>query len=364
MIISDYRKITVKIGSNVLTKDDGTLNVARIAHLVDQMAALHEQGVEIILVSSGAVAAGKQEIKIRKKMDPVSERQLCSAIGQVKLINRYTDFFREHHLLCAQILTTKDNFSDREHYLNMKNCISTLLENKVIPIVNENDAISVTELMFTDNDELSGLIASMQNSDALILLSNIDGLYDGNPENRNSKVIRDIEPSDRKWQKHISTQKSGFGRGGMLTKSAIARKVAKEGIPVYIANGLHDNILTQLMEQDNNVTRTLFKPDQHKSSTIKKWIAYSSSFAKGELTVNRGAEEALFSPKSTSLLPVGVTQVKGTFRKGDIIKIKNETHQLIGWGKAQYGSEKVTRELESNHQRPIVHYDYLYLIDN
>ena len=145
-----YKRITVKVGSNVLTKQDGTLNVARIAHLVDQIAFLHKNGVEVILVSSGAVAAGKSELKCHKKLDPVSSRQLWSAIGQVKLINRYADFFSDHDIICAQVLTTKDNFADRNHYLNMKNCFTTLLENKVIPVVNENDTISVTELMFTD----------------------------------------------------------------------------------------------------------------------------------------------------------------------------------------------------------------------
>ena len=124
----NYKRITVKVGSNVLTKSDGTLNVARIAHLVDQIAYLHKRGVEVILVSSGAVAAGRSELKIKKKLDTVSSRQLCSAVGQVKLINRYSDFFREHGIVCAQVLTTKDNFADRNHYLNMKNCFTTLLE--------------------------------------------------------------------------------------------------------------------------------------------------------------------------------------------------------------------------------------------
>ena len=137
-------------------------------------------------------------------------------------------YVRDQGIICAQVLTTKDNFSDRNHYLNMKNCITTLLENRVLPIVNENDTISVSELMFTDNDELSGLIASMQNSEALIILSNVDGIYDGDPSLPESKIIEEIHVKDKDWMKNISQQKSGFGRGGMLTKSSIARKVAKE----------------------------------------------------------------------------------------------------------------------------------------
>ena len=188
-----YKKITVKIGSNVLAKADGTLNVERIAHLVDQIAFLHKNGIEVVLVSSGAVAAGRAILEPSKKADAVSRRQLWAALGQVKLISRYSDFFNERDLICAQVLTTKENFSSRGHYLNMKNCFNTLLENKVIPIVNENDTISVTELMFTDNDELSGLIASMVNSEALIILTNVDGIYDSHPKNENAEVIRVIK---------------------------------------------------------------------------------------------------------------------------------------------------------------------------
>ena len=359
----NYNKITIKVGSNVLTKSDGTLNVARIAHLVDQIAVLHKNGVEVILVSSGAMAAGRSEVSLARKLDPVSSRQLWSAVGQVKLINRYSDLFKEHGIPCAQVLTTKDNFADRNHYLNMKNCFSTLLENAVVPIVNENDTISVTELMFTDNDELSGLIASMQDSEALIILSNIDGVYDGDPKLEGSEIIREIQVSDKEWMEHISTQKSNFGRGGMLTKSNIARKVAKGGIPVHIANGLKDDVLLDILDRKKTLKHTIFLPDDKKSSNVKKWIAYSESFAKGELVINQGAKEALYSPKASSLLPIGVIKVLGTFKRGDILKILDENDQVVGWGKAQYSSDQAIKEKGSEKQKPIVHYDYLYLIE-
>ncbi len=363
-MIFNYNKITVKVGSNVLTKSDGTLNVARIAHLVDQIATLHKNGVEVILVSSGAVAAGRSEVNLTRKLDPVSSRQLWSAVGQVKLINCYSDLFKEHGIPCAQVLTTKDNFADRNHYLNMKNCFSTLLGNGVVPIVNENDTISVTELMFTDNDELSGLIATMQDSEALVILSNIDGIYNGDPGLESSEIIEEIQVSNKEWMEHISIQKSNFGRGGMLTKSNIARKVAKEGIPVHIANGLKDNILVDILDSKKQIAHTVFLPDVKKSSNIKKWIAYSESFAKGELIINTGAKEALFSPKATSLLPIGVTSVLGTFKRGDIVKIVDEKGQVVGWGKAQCSSDQAEKERGSKRQKPIVHYDYLYLIED
>ena len=165
-----FNRIAVKIGSNVLTRKDGTLDITRMSALVDQVAELHRKGVEVVLISSGAVSA----------------RQLYSAVGQAKLINRYYELFREHGMTCGQVLTTKENFGSRTHYLNQKHCMEVMLENKVIPIVNENDTISVTELMFTDNDELSGLIATMMGMDALIILSNIDGIYNGNPSDPSS----------------------------------------------------------------------------------------------------------------------------------------------------------------------------------
>ena len=229
------KRITVKIGSNVLARPDGTLDITRMSALTDQIAKLHKAGVEIIVISSGAVASGRSELKIHRKLDAVSARQLFSAVGQAKLINRYYELFREHNIACGQVLTTKENFSTRRQYLTQKQCMEVMLENKVIPIVNENDTISVTELMFTDNDELSGLISAMMDSETLVILSNIDGIYNGAPGQAGSKVIPEIHPGQELSQ-YIQSGKSSFGRGGMLTKCNIARKVADEGIEVIIAN--------------------------------------------------------------------------------------------------------------------------------
>lgn len=356
-----YKKITVKIGSNVLAKSDGTLNVSRIAHLVDQIAFLRKNGVEVVVVSSGAVAAGRAVLQPSKKTDAVSQRQLWAALGQVKLISRYSDFFGEHGLVCAQVLTTKENFSSRAHYLNMKNCFSTLLENKVIPIVNENDTISVTELMFTDNDELSGLIASMVNSDALILLTNVDGVYNANPKDENAQLIQQIEISDTEPENAISTERSDFGRGGMLTKFRIAQKVAGDGIGVHVANGTSEDVLIDLLNTQKDLKHTFFVPNTKTATGVKKWISYSDDFAKGEVIVNQGALKALNSEKAVSLLPVGIVKVKSEFKKDDLIKITDENGKIIGVGKASYGSDKIEIEKKSDKQKPIVHYDYLYL---
>ncbi len=355
------KRITIKIGSNVLTRPDGTLDITRLSSLVDQVAVLHKKGIEIILVSSGAVASGRSEINAKGKLDNVSARQLYSAVGQAKLINRYYDFFREHGISCGQVLTTKESLGTRQHYLNQKNCMSVMLENGVIPIMNENDTISVTELMFTDNDELSGMVAAMMNVDALIILSNIDGIYNGSPSDPKSQVIREIYSNkNNDLSDFIETTKSSFGRGGMLTKYHIARKVSDEGIDVIIANGKRENILFDLFFEKNTVC-TRFIASSKEVSNVKKWIAHSEGFAKGEIYINEGARQALLGEKATSLLAVGISDVKGDFEKDDIVKIFDENKQSIGVGRVGCSSEKLRSIIGKQGGKPVIHYDYLYL---
>ena len=356
-----FNKIAVKIGSNVLTRPDGTLDVTRMSALVDQVAELHKQGVRIVLISSGAVASGRSELKLKDIPDAVSARQVFSAVGQAKLINRYYELFREHGIFCGQVLTTKENFGSRRHYLNQRNCMSVMLENEVIPIVNENDTISVTELMFTDNDELSGLIASMMNMEALIILSNVDGIYTGAPSDPSSKVITEVRSDGNELSGFIQSDKSQFGRGGMMTKYNIARKIADEGISVIIANGKKENILPSLLKENSAEICTLFVPNDNPTSTIKKWIAHSEGFAKGELHINGGAREALTGSKATSLLPVGITRIVGEFEKDDIVKIMDENGKQIGLGKVKYNNSQAGELIGKQGKKPIVHYDYLYI---
>ena len=327
-----YTKLAVKIGSNVLTRKDGTLDVTRMSALVDQVAELHKAGVEIVLVSSGAVASGRSEIKPSRKLDSVDQRQLFSAVGQAKLINRYYELFREHGIAVGQVLTTKESFGSRRHYLNQRNCMRVMLENGVIPIVNENDTISVTELMFTDNDELSGMIASMMNMQALIILSNIDGIYNGSPSQPGTSVIREVEQG-KDLSDYIQTEKSGFGRGGMLTKTTIARKVADEGISVIIANGKKDNILIDILQHPEQTVCTRFIPADSDVSSVKKWIAHSEGFAKGELHLNEQAVTALRGKKAVSGMPVGVTRIEGDFEKDDLVKIMVACGRQVGVGR-------------------------------
>lgn len=253
------KRIAVKIGSNVLTRKDGTLDSTRMSALTDQVAELHKRGMQVILISSGAVASGRSEMKASHKLDEVSSRQLYSAIGQAKLMGKYYTLFREHGIICGQVLTTKEGLDKADHYLNQQHCMEVMLGEGVIPIVNENDTLSITELMFTDNDELSGLMAEMMKVDMLIILSNIDGIYNGNPADPDSRVIRTLSPTeDDDLSQYIQAEKSPLGRGGMLTKCHIARRVASQGIPVVIANGKSEDILLRLIDQPDETVCTRF----------------------------------------------------------------------------------------------------------
>src|SRR5574344_1111068 len=354
------KRIVVKVGSNVLTRADGTLDVTRMSALVDQIVVLRRIGYEVILVSSGAVASGKGEIKVDRKLDSVEQRQLFSAVGQVKLINLYYELFREYNLNVGQVLTMKESFSTRREYLNQRSCMNVMLNNGVIPIVNENDTISVTELMFTDNDELSGLIASMMDVEALVILSNIDGIYDGSPSDPSSKVIRFIN-HDEDLSNYIQNEKSGFGRGGMVTKCNIARKVADEGIKVIVANGKRDNILTDLVTKSEETLHTEFIPNNEEVSSMKKWIAHSAGFAKGMIFVNDHFKQVLDENKTVSLLPIGVTRIEGEFEKDDIVRIMDSEENEIGVGRTGFSSEQAKKLIGQHGKKPIVHYDYLYI---
>jgi len=253
------RRIVVKIGSNALTRPDGRLDVTRMSALVDQIAWLRQHDCEVILVSSGAVACGRRELDaVDHELDSVEQRQLFSALGQAKLIGLYYDLFREYHIHVGQVLTMKENFEPGEQYRNQRACMTVMLENDVLPIVNENDTVSVTELMFTDNDELSGLIAQMMQADTLVLLSNIDGIYTGNPSDPQSRLIKEVAPNTDLTE-YIQTEKSSAGRGGMQSKYATATKIQQAGIRVVIANGKRENVLVDLMEHPETTPHTLFK---------------------------------------------------------------------------------------------------------
>ena len=312
-----YRRIVVKIGSNVLTREDGRPDTTRISALVDQLARLHRAGTEFILVSSGAVASGRSLLETRVgRIDTVSARQLFSAVGQVKLLNRYYDLFNEYGIACGQVLTTKESLSTRRQYLNQRNCMEAMLAAGVVPIVNENDTIS--------------------------------------------QVIRRVAPG-RDLSQYIDTARSSRGRGGMTTKSRISSRAAGEGIEVVIANGRRDNILTDLILTDRDVVCTRFEAAPRPASGVKKWIASSEGFAKGALHLDAGAAAAVSQSKAASILAVGVTAVEGDFERDDIVRILSPEGAPLGVGRISCDSATARRNLGRKGLKPLIHCDYLYL---
>ena len=253
------KRLVVKIGTNVLTRPDGTLDVTRVSALVDQVVGLRRMGYAVVIVSSGAVACGRTELRLDKDLDSVEQRQLYSAVGQVRLMDLYYRLFRDYGLQVGQVLTTKRNFETERERENQRACMEVMLEHGVVPVVNENDTVSVTELMFTDNDELSGLIAEMVGAEALVLLSNIPGIYDRKPDEPDARVIRTVRAADD-LSSCICEEKSAFGRGGMFSKYNTARRVAGRGIRVLIADGKRERILQDLLERPEATEFTEFIP--------------------------------------------------------------------------------------------------------
>ena len=353
-------RIVVKVGSNVLTRADGKPNVTNMSALVDQIAQLRSHGHQVILVSSGAVACGRGAIAPSRTLDSVASRQLFSSIGQIRLINLYNQLFGNYGIVVGQVLTQKENFGSRDSYLNQRACMLTMVENGVVPIVNENDTASLTELMFTDNDELSGLIAAMMDADLLVILSNVDGIYTGAPSDPASQLIPRVEPG-KDLSEYVVAAKSGFGRGGMGTKCGIARKVSDEGVAVIIARGDRPGVLVDVVERPETVPHTLFEPATQPLSTVKRWIAHSASFAKGIVRVNADAADVLRSDRAVSLLPVGITAVEGEWEEGDIVSVLAPDGSRVAMGRAATDSHTARASIGLHGHKPVIHYDYLYL---
>jgi glutamate 5-kinase len=355
---SSARRLIVKVGTNVLTNPDGLLDAGVTASIVQQIVTLKRRGTEVILVSSGAMAAGRAVMKPKRARDDVANRQVLAAVGQVHLMKRYAELFGSHDALCAQVLATKEDFRDRRHYLNMRGCFSSLLEEGIVPVVNENDVVAVDELMFTDNDELAGLIASMTDADALLILSSVPGILSGDPDDPVSTVIREMR-SDADWKKYLRAGTSSFGRGGMHTKCETGRKMASVGITTHICLGREPDVLLKI--EDGKSPGTVFLPEKSQSS-IKRWVAEGEGQEKGTVTINKRAVEAISAPgRARSLLPVGIVKIDGAFEKNDLLRIRSEDGSDIGIGRAQYASTPAKEAMGKQGQKALIHYDYLYL---
>lgn len=351
------KRITVKIGSNVLAREDGTLDVTRMSAIVDQVVALNRRGIEVVVISSGAVASGRSELKISAgTLDSVAERQLFSAVGQAKLMNRYFDFFRSNDSACGQVLTTKDEFTSRTHYRNLKRCMDVMLANGVVPVVNENDTISISELMFTDNDELSGLISEMMESDMLIILSNVEGIFTSNPDEPESRLIREIAPGNDDFSVCITHGKSRFGRGGMMTKCNIARRIANDGIPVIIACGKKENILLRLIDDPAGTPCTRFLP-------AEKPARQNPNYPKRQIVVDDGALADIHAGTPRDLTSKDVLRYSGEFFRDEIVRILNGAGKTVGCGKSACSSVELASLIENPDSAPqaVIRYDYLFL---
>ena len=347
-------RIVVKVGTNVLTAEGGKINHDLLAGLVGQIAALKNTGREVVLVSSGAVGAGRAHLELPGKLNAVTQRQVFSAVGQVKLMSFYQEAFRTHQLFCAQVLATKEDFRDRDHFINMKRCILALLRDNIVPVVNENDVISISELMFTDNDELAGLMAALINAEKLIILSNVAGL-----QTSSGVLLQTVAADDTSVHRHITSARSSFGRGGMLTKVQICQQAAKLGIHAYIANGKSCN-LTEIVEGSSSA-HTHFLPKK-KRSGLKKWIAHQDGMTSARIFINQGAYHRLTdSAAIASLLPVGITAVDGEFKKGDLIQICGENQEPVGIGIAAYSATKLRQVVGKQGQKAFIHYNYLLI---
>ena len=374
-MIAQSRRIIVKVGTNVLTTPEGLLNADMMASLVQQIVTLQQKGTEIILVSSGAMAAGRAVVRAHnrrrstsrlspfdyaqgdKQRNDVTNRQILAAVGQVHLMKRYAELFGTHNAICAQVLATKEDFRDRRHYLNMRGCFASLLEEGIVPVVNENDVVAVDELMFTDNDELAGLIAAMVDADALLILSSVPGILTCDPKDPDSTVIKEVR-SDADWKKYLRAGTSSFGRGGMHTKCESARKLASLGITTHIALGTLPDVLLKI--ESGKSPGTVFIPEKSTSS-IKRWVAESEGQEKGIIVINKCAVEAITAPgRARSLLPVGIVKIKGDFEKNDLLRIRSEEGKDIGIGRAQYASTPAKEAMGKQGQRALIHYDYLY----
>lgn len=333
------RLIVVKIGTSGITKEDGKLDEAEMRRLASQISATFQQGDKVILVTSGAVAAGMAELGIASKPNDIVFKQASAATGQSVLMAKYREFFREHGLKVAQILLTADDLSNRTAYLHTVNVLGMLLKLGVIPIVNENDVTSIDEIKpinglkknFSDNDILSVLLANAICADIVVILSDIDGLYTAEPSKPGAVVIRTVENITAQLKSTLKG-KSKLGKGGIRSKIKAAEIATTCGIPVILANGRKEKVLLDILA--GKEVGTYFKPHS-KMPAVKRWIAYGAS-VKGQIVVNEGAKKAIMG--GSSLLPVGVTEVRGHFNVGDVISLTDQANSEFARGDSNYNS--------------------------
>ncbi len=353
--IQNCKRIVVKCGSAVLTNEDNTLDERVIENIAENVSKLVDKGYVMAIVSSGAVAAGRGILKIEPKN--IVEKQALASIGQIALMQKYRDFFNKFNHEIAQILLTHDDFKDRRRYLHIKENIEKLINFKIIPIINENDSVVVDEIKFGDNDTLAAMFSGLFNADLLILLTDIDGFYDANPKiNKDAQLIESVKKIDTKIKKLAESTPSRLGTGGMLSKIEAVDRATRLGIPVIIANGKKDNVLVKIL--NGELYGTFFYPREDKLKSRKYWLRYSTK-SRGKIIIDDGAVNAIRF-KGKSLLPIGIKEVEGNFKEGDVIDILDKNGKIIGKGITYYSAEdlKKIKQKDSSKIKEILGYKF------
>jgi glutamate 5-kinase len=335
-----YGRLVVKLGTNLLTGGTRQLDTARMADLIEQVARLHQQAHEVILVSSGAIAAGRSKLGLDRDRKDIPFRQVLAAVGQTCLMQTYEQLFARHGMVVAQALLTKQDLADRAGYLNARNTLLSLLYLRVVPIINENDVVAIDEIKeakFGDNDSLSAMVANLVDADLLILLSDVGGLFTSDPHaDPQARLLTRVEKIDSRIEEMAGGPGSIRGTGGMATKIQAAKVATKSGVTVAIADGTLPNVLVRLVDRES--IGTLFLPAATKLESRKRWMV-SRLASKGKIVVDEGAAAALRG--RGSLLPAGIRTVEKEFHRGDLVDIVDVRGSRIACGISNYGSEEI-----------------------
>lgn len=337
--LKNCRRCVVKIGSALLTEDGKGLNQAGIDRWVAQMATMRQAGIELVLVTSGSVAAGMQCLGISERPHALHELQAMAAVGQMDLIHTYELAFQQHDMHTAQILLTHDDLVDRTRYLNARSTLRSLLQYQVVPVINENDTVATEEIRFGDNDTLAALVANLVEADVLIILTDQDGLFDKDPRShKDAKLIDQASANDAALQA-MAGDSGILGRGGMRTKLQAAAKAARSGTTTIIASGLVEDVLPRILQGDE--LGTFLQADQAPLAARKQWLAGQMQ-ARGKLVLDAGAVKVL-RESGRSLLPVGVKAVEGRFDRGEIVLCVSESGEEVARGLVNYNTEDCER---------------------
>jgi len=365
--VTDARRIVVKVGSSSLTTVDGGLDPARLRGLVDVLAAARERGAEVVLVSSGAIAAGLAPLSLKRRPRGLAAQQAAASVGQGLLVHRYTEEFARHGLTAGQVLLTIDDVTRRSHYRNAHQTFSKLLELGVVPIVNENDTVATTEIRFGDNDRLAALVAHLVHADLLVLLSDVEALYDGPPSRPGARLIRDVRSeADLAAVDTGSIGAAGVGTGGMVTKVEAAGIATGAGIPVVLTSA--DQAGPALAGEPAG---TLFHATGRRRPTRLLWLRHAT-VGKGGLVLDAGAVRAVVDRRA-SLLAAGITDVRGDFTAGDPVDLLDPAGAIVGRGLVNFdarelpsllgrSSKDLKKELGAGYEREVIHRDDLVLL--